>query len=159
MAKVAGARAFLDSGTGMVMLAPAPGHTDGFAMIAALATLLTCQLAGEAIVRVTALPVPGPVIGMVLLFALMLARARLPGAIEETAEGILKHLSLLFVPAGVGVVQHLELLATHGARLLIVLVISTTVALAVTALVFAAVARPSGQETDDQGAAGGGTNS
>jgi holin-like protein len=44
-------------------------------MLSALATLLVCQLAGEAIVRVAALPVPGPVVGMVLLFALMLARA------------------------------------------------------------------------------------
>jgi putative effector of murein hydrolase LrgA (UPF0299 family) len=110
-------------------------------MLAAFAALLVCQLGGEAIVRAASLPVPGPVVGMVLLFALMLARAPLPGAIGEAADGLLRHLSLLFVPAGVGVVQHLDLLGHEGFRLLAVVVLATVIALAVTALVFAGLAR------------------
>lgn len=110
-------------------------------MLAAITTLLACQLAGEAAVRVAALPIPGPVVGMILLFALMLARAPLPGALGPTADGLLQHLSLLFVPAGVGVVQHLELLSGAGLRLLAVVVLATSITLAVTALVFAALAR------------------
>ena len=110
-------------------------------MLAAITTLLACQLAGEAAVRVAALPIPGPVVGMILLFALMLARAPLPGALGPTADGLLQHLSLLFVPAGVGVVQHLELLSGAGLRLLAVVVLATLITLAVTALVFAALAR------------------
>lgn len=110
-------------------------------MLAALALLLLCQLAGEAAVRAAALLVPGPVIGMMLLFAFMLLRAPLPKELEDTADGLLKHLSLLFVPAGVGVVQNIALLGDTGLRLIAVVVLGTVVTLVVTALTFAGVAR------------------
>ncbi len=110
-------------------------------MLAALASLLLCQLAGEAIVRAATLPVPGPVVGMMLLFLLMLLRAPLPKETGDTAEELLKHLSLLFVPAGVGVVQNISLLGDTGLRLLAVVVLGTVIALTVTALTFAGVAR------------------
>ena len=110
-------------------------------MLAALAALLVCQLAGEAIVRAAALPLPGPVLGMALLFGLMLARAPLPKAVGSTADGLLKHLSLLFVPAGVGVVQNLARLGQDGVRLIAVVVLGTIIALAVTALTFEYLAR------------------
>jgi putative effector of murein hydrolase LrgA (UPF0299 family) len=110
-------------------------------MLAAIAALLVCQLTGVAVVRAVGLPFPGPVVGMILLFVLMLARAPLPGALGNTAGGLLQHLSLLFVPAGVGVVQHLELLSGAGLRLLAVVVLTTLITLTVTALVFAALAR------------------
>ena len=116
-------------------------------MLAALTTLLVCQLAGEAIVQATALPVPGPVVGMMRLFIAMLARAPLPTETTGTADGLLKHLSLLFVPAGVGVVQHVGTLGGTSLRLLAVVVIGTVIALTVTALTFAGVARLMG--TDD----------
>ena len=110
-------------------------------MLAAIAALLVCQLIGEAAVRAVDLPFPGPVVGMILLFVLMLARAPLPVTLGNTADGLLQHLSLLFVPAGVGVVQHLELLSGAGLRLMAVVVLTTLITLAVTALVFAALAR------------------
>lgn len=110
-------------------------------MLAAFATFLLCQLAGEAVVRAADLPLPGPVIGMLLLFALVLFRAPLPEALNDTADGLLKHLSLLFVPAGVGVVQQLDRLGNDGLRLVIVIVLSTLIALGVTAVTFAALAR------------------
>lgn len=118
-------------------------------MLAAFAALLCCQLAGEAAMRWLGLPVPGPVIGMVLLAILLLTRAPLPRELIPTANGLLQHLSLLFVPAGVGVIQHLDLIANQGARLAIVLVLSVIVTLAVTAVVFAAVARLIGVEDRD----------
>jgi putative effector of murein hydrolase LrgA (UPF0299 family) len=110
-------------------------------MLHALAAFLLAQLAGETVVRVTSLPLPGPVIGMVLVFMLLAARARLPAALEDTADGILRHLSLLFVPAGVGVVQQLDRLGSEGGRIFLVVLISTVCTLAVTAVVFAGVAR------------------
>lgn len=110
-------------------------------MLAAMALLLICQLAGEALVRLVGAPIPGPVVGMMLLCALMLIRVRLPESLYETADGLLRHLSLLFVPAGVGVVQHLDLFGAQGARVLAVVVLATVLTLAVTALVFAALAR------------------
>ena len=118
-------------------------------MLAALAALLVCQLAGEAIVRAAALPVPGPVVGMMLLFVLMLARAPLPKETGDTADGLLKHLSLLFVPAGVGVVQHVGMLGSSGLRLMAVVVLGTVIALTVTALTFAGVARLMGSDDLD----------
>jgi holin-like protein len=110
-------------------------------MLAALAALLVCQLAGEAIVRAAGLPLPGPVVGMALLFLAMLTRAPLPKEIGSTADGLLKHLSLLFVPAGVGVVQNLHALGNEGLRLIAVVVLGTIIALAVTALTFEYLAR------------------
>ena len=114
-------------------------------MLHALAAFLLAQLAGEAVVHVTSLPLPGPVVGMALVFALLAARTRLPTALEETADGILRHLSLLFVPAGVGVVQQLDRLGAEGGRIFLVVLISTIVTLAVTAVVFAGVARLLGE--------------
>jgi len=110
-------------------------------VLAALAALLVCQLAGEVIVRALSLPLPGPVVGMALLFILMLARAPLPKDLGGTADGLLKHLSLLFVPAGVGVVQHIGMLGRDGLQLIAVVMLGTAITLTVTALTFEYLAR------------------
>jgi putative effector of murein hydrolase LrgA (UPF0299 family) len=115
-------------------------------MIHGFVLLLACQLAGEALSRSLALPVPGPVLGLVLLLAGLRAVPRLEARAAPVADGLLRHLALLFVPAGVGVVQHAGLLAEHGAALMAVLVGSTAVTLVVTALVFARAARAFGGE-------------
>lgn len=109
-------------------------------MIHALALILTCQLAGEAAARLLVVPVPGPVLGMAGLFALMLASARVAETVRPVGEGILRHLSLLFVPAGVGVVGHLRLLGENALAIGVALVGSTVLAIAVGALVFRLVA-------------------
>jgi holin-like protein len=110
-------------------------------MLAALATLLVCQLAGEVIVRGLALPLPGPVIGMALLFFALLLRAPIAKEMDATADTLLKHLSLLFVPAGVGVVQNLSTLGHEGLGLILVVLLATVITLAVTALTFEYLAR------------------
>ena len=99
-----------------------------------LAILLTLQSAGEALSRLLHLPYPGPVIGMVLL----LVALRWPAVqqrVQTVASFLLSHLSLLFVPVGVGVITQLGLVAEHGLQLLLVIVASTWIGLAVTALV------------------------
>jgi putative effector of murein hydrolase LrgA (UPF0299 family) len=116
-------------------------------MLAALTTLLLCQLVGEATVRALDWPVPGPVLGMILLFVLMATRAPLPKETGDTAAGLLGHLSLLFVPAGVGVVREIGTLGSIGLRLMAVIVLGTVIALAVTALTFAGVARLMGTDS------------
>lgn len=105
-------------------------------MVAALATLLGCQLAGEALGRLVSAPIPGPVIGMIVLIALIATRTPLPAQLDEAANGLPRHLSLFFVPAGVGVVQHLDRLGTDGIQLLLVVILATAVTLIVTAVVF-----------------------
>jgi holin-like protein len=99
-----------------------------------LALLLLCQSAGEALARLTHAPLPGPVLGLLILWALLNVEAvRRPAG--AAAEVLLAHLSLLFVPVGVGVIVHLDLIARHGVRMAVVVVLSTWVGLAVTALV------------------------
>lgn len=119
-------------------------------MIGGLAALLLCQLAGEALVRALSLPVPGPVIGMALLFAALLARRRPqpPEALERVADGLLSHLGLLFVPAGVGVVLHLPLLARDWAPLSLAVLAGTLATIGVTGLLAQALLRrqEAGQE-------------
>ncbi len=110
-------------------------------MIHAIALILLCQLAGEAIVRLGGLPAPGPVLGLALMFGLMLASRRIAELVQPVAAGILRHLSLLFVPAGVGVVGHLGALGSFGGELALVLVLSTALALVAGVVTFVAVAR------------------
>src|SRR5256885_16333049 len=74
-------------------------------MTSTLAILLVCQLAGELVARLLRAPVPGPVLGMLLLFVVLSARPRTSAAVENGAQALLRHLSLLFVPAGAGPVS------------------------------------------------------
>ena len=102
-------------------------------MIGALTTLLVCQLSGEVLVRALHLPVPGPVIGMVLLFAALVLRGRpVPPGLGATADALLGNLGLLFVPAGVGVVLYLPLLARDWAPISLAVVVGTLLAIAAT---------------------------
>lgn len=110
-------------------------------MILHLTTLLAFQLTGELISRGLHLPIPGPVIGMALILAAFLASPRLAAAILPTAQGLLAHLSLLFVPAGVGVTRHLSRLGEDGPAIAAALVVSTIAAIALGALTFKLVAR------------------
>lgn len=119
-------------------------------MIASLSLILLCQLAGEIMVRALAVPVPGPVIGMLLLLVLLLLRDRATpfaqgplqgGRVENAARGLLAHLSLLFVPAGVGVVQKLDVLAQHGIAIVTVLAISVVITLLATVATFLVISK------------------
>ena len=119
-------------------------------MITSFSVLLICQLAGEVLARTSGLPVPGPVLGMGLLFMLLLWRARLApllprevadGTLEAASGTILANLALLFVPAGVGVVQRLDVLGQHALGLGVALVVSSLLGLVAAAFAFRAVAR------------------
>ncbi len=103
-------------------------------MISALSILLVFQLVGEVVARGLALPIPGPVIGMLLLFVFLLIR-RGPGEeLRNTSQTLLQHLSLLFVPAGTGIMLHLHRVGDEWLALLLSLLFSTLLTLAVTAL-------------------------
>lgn len=119
-------------------------------MIASLSLILLCQLAGEVVVRGLALPMPGPVVGLGLLLGLLLARDRFAGlargplqqgGVETVSKNMLAHLSLLFVPAGVGVVQKLDLIAAHGLAVVAVLAVSVVITLLATVATFLLASR------------------
>lgn len=110
-------------------------------MIPALSLLFLCQLVGEVVVRALGLPFPGPVLGMGLVFAGLLVRGRSDPALDTVSDTILRHLSLLFVPAAVGVMQQAGLIAANWVAISAALVLSTLLTLLVTVYVFRAVAR------------------
>lgn len=113
-------------------------------MIGFLTILLCCQLAGELIVVAADLPLPGPVIGMVILFIGLAVKGSVPEGLGGVADGLLRHLSLLFVPAGVGVVLHLALIEREWLAISTSLVVSTAVTVAVTGGLMAWLGRLTG---------------
>jgi putative effector of murein hydrolase LrgA (UPF0299 family) len=110
-------------------------------MVPALTVLLSCQLAGELASRLLGLPVPGPVLGMLLLFVLLVARRRIETVVQGPATALLRHLSLLFVPAGVGLIRYFAQMRQEWVAIAAAIVLSTAATMAVSALVFVAVAR------------------
>jgi holin-like protein len=111
-------------------------------MLNAITLLLLFQLAGESIALLFALPVPGPVIGMALLFVALVLRGGPGHELREATQDLLQHLSLLFVPAGVGVMLHWQRLADEWQPIVIALFASTFITIAVTALVLRALHHP-----------------
>ena len=109
-------------------------------MLRAFVVIVCFQFVGEALSRFAGLAVPGPVVGLALLVFAGFAWAPLQREVEEVADLLLRHLSLLFVPAGVGVLQYLDLLRREWLPLIAVVVLSTALTLAVSALVFATMA-------------------
>lgn len=118
-------------------------------MLGAVFLLLACQMAGEAVVRVLALPVPGPVLGMALLFVLIAVRgAMLPtsqrdemGYLNNVSNTLLANFSLMFLPAGVGIIQQGPVLAANWLGLVVAIAVSSILSLAITGWVFVAVSR------------------
>ena len=110
-------------------------------MLNAITLLLLFQLAGEAIAMFFVLPVPGPVIGMALLFVVLAWRGGPSMPMRESAQNLLQHLSLLFVPAGVGVMLHFQRMADEWQPIVVALFASTFLAIAISALVMRALMR------------------
>jgi holin-like protein len=112
-----------------------------------ITVLLVLQSVGELVSRWLHLPLPGPVVGMLLLL-LTLQHSWVQGCVAAVAEFLLSHLSLLFVPVGVGVMTHLGLVHQYGVRIGVVVVVSTWVSLAVTAWVLRALMQANAQDTE-----------
>ncbi|WP_034294964.1 CidA/LrgA family protein [Herbaspirillum sp. RV1423] len=125
-------------------------------MLASFATLLMFQCLGEGITFALRLPIPGPVVGMLLLFFSLVAYPPLLDNIEAAANELLRHLSLLFVPAGVGIVAAAGQVRGHWLTVILAVAVSTLLTLAVTAAVTHAVMqwqsrRSAGKDVQDGG--------
>ncbi|MFV0623502.1 CidA/LrgA family protein [Sphingomonas sp. ac-8] len=105
-------------------------------MIAAIALLLFCQLIGEALNRGLGVPLPGPVLGMFLLFAWLKLRPRERVELKAVTTWLIGHFAVLFVPATMGLVDEGPALARDGIAILVACGVATLLTLAVTALVF-----------------------
>lgn len=113
-------------------------------MLYALIVILCCQLIGEVINRTIGLALPGPVIGMALLLAGLITIPPLRDLLRPTAQGILGNMSMLFVPAGVGVVGHLGVIGHQAFPIAVAVIASTVLALLAGAFTFTLVARLTG---------------
>lgn len=102
-------------------------------MLNALTLLIICQFTGEVIARAASLPLPGPVIGLVLLLGGLVLRGRTPDPeLSATGGWLLRNFGLLFVPAGVGVITQLDVLGANFVALLVAIPVSTFLGLVVT---------------------------
>jgi holin-like protein len=103
--------------------------------------LLLYQLVGEVSTRLLQLPVPGPVVGMMLLFGTLLLYGRLEASLDVASNALLSHLSLLFVPAGVGIIVHFGRIGSEWLPIAAALLLGTVITLAATALIMRGVIR------------------
>ena len=103
-------------------------------MIRGLAILLIFQSIGEVVTKFIHGVLPGPVIGMILLLAFLVARKKIAASIAMAADGLLAHLAIFFIPAAVGVMLYIGTLRSAGAAWLLAIVFSTVGAITVTAL-------------------------
>ena len=123
-------------------------------MLPAFAILLLFQCLGEGIVFLLGLPIPGPVVGMMLLFAALLLWPALQTRVEAAASELLRHLSLLFVPAGVGIIAAAGSGSGHWLAIVASLVVSTLLTLAVTALMLRKLPPDKGESCNEDVDAG-----
>ena len=116
-------------------------------MLVAIFIIFVLQLTGEALQKYFDLAIPGPVVGlMLMLCTLMIAKSKMhPSVISlrtniiNTSEQLLSYLSLLFVPIGVGVIMHLQLLEAQLLRIIVVIVVGTICTMIFTSAVFAKI--------------------
>lgn len=126
-------------------------------MIQGFAVLLSLQLVGEVVSRALGLPVPGPVLGMALLVVVLALWSKTDRPdplehgrpLERAADGLLASLSILFVPAGVGVVQYLDLIEAEGLPIAASIVVSTALAMLATVATFRLVKRLQGRAEEE----------
>ncbi|MDT8451280.1 MAG: CidA/LrgA family protein [Gammaproteobacteria bacterium] len=103
--------------------------------------LLIYQLAGEISVLLLRIPVPGPVLGMIMLFITLVWRGRSSTSLDSASTALLSHLSLLFVPAGVGMMVHFDRIINEWLPISIALILSTVITMAATAAIMLASRR------------------
>lgn len=103
-------------------------------MLAGLLMILGCQLLGEALVYLLEIPIPGAVVGMVLMLIGLMVHGEVPDGLRGASEGLLRYLPLMLVPSGVGLMVHFELIARDWLAISLALLVSTLLTFTVTAL-------------------------
>lgn len=104
-------------------------------MIIAISLLFVFQLLGEVAVQALHIPLPGPLAGMLLLFIALLIRGGVPEDLERTANGLLQHLMLLFIPAVTGVMLYFDQVAQEWEAFVITNLVATALTIIAPALV------------------------
>ena len=102
-------------------------------MLEYLTLILICPLVGEFAVTGDNRPIPDPLAGTIFLFFFLVVRGHVPDEMASVTNTLLNNLSLLFVPAGVGVMAHLRLFGADAVPLSVALFISTVFTIIVAA--------------------------
>lgn len=113
-------------------------ESSGMNFLNGITLLLIYQLAGEISVLLLRIPVPGPVLGMIMLFITLVWRGRSSTSLDSASAALLSHLSLLFVPAGVGMMVHFDRIINEWLPISIALILSTVITMAATAAIMLA---------------------
>ena len=113
-------------------------------MIDGFIVLLACLFAGNIISDFFALPVPGSIIGMLILFCALLVRKNVSPSVDKVSMGLISIMGMLFVPAGVGISQYFDLLAREWPVIFFAGISTTLLSLAITAFLFQAIANRKG---------------
>lgn len=119
-------------------------------MLSYITLIFCCQLAGELLVAAVGIPIPGPVAGMLILLGWLLAAGSIPEELGAVGDFLLGNFSLLFIPAGVGIMLHADLLDREWLPIAVALVVSTLLTIAITALVMQRLSAPSKAQESQQ---------
>lgn len=97
--------------------------------------LLLAWYCGDLIATATGIPIPAPIWGMALVFVLLVMLRRVPADLDWVAQFLLRHMSVMFVPATLAVVLYGDLIRQHGVVLGVTLLVSTALSLVLTSLI------------------------
>lgn len=109
-------------------------------MLKAILTLFLCLAAGNVITHVTGLPLPGGVIGLVILLVVLIWHRGPDQQLRETGHFLLKNMTILFIPASAGLITQLPALKQDALAIGIAITVSTVLGMAVTASIMRVLA-------------------
>jgi holin-like protein len=110
-------------------------------MLKAILTLFVCLALGNTINRLTGLPLPGSVIGLLILLAILIWRRGPDEPMKQTGHFLLRNMTIFFIPASVGLMTQLPALQHNALTIGIAIVVSTLLGMAVTAVLMQCLAR------------------
>ncbi len=108
-------------------------------MIRAMMYVLAAALAGDLITHGLGLSIPGPAVGMALMGFSFCAAGGVDKDIERLFDAVAPHFPIFFIPAAVGFVASLDILAAEWLAVSIAILFSTVLAIAATGLIFQAL--------------------
>jgi holin-like protein len=110
-------------------------------MLAAFLLTLLLIVFGEAVTTALEIPVPGPVVGLLVLAVVFAAREGPTPAMSRMFDAIIPYAPMLFVPAGAGVIAHADAIAANWLAIVSVITLGTFAVLLVTGLIVQALVR------------------
>src|SRR3546814_17085756 len=108
------------------------------------------QIVGEALARFTGLPLPGPLLGMLLMLAALMAYGRVPVGLRNTCHHLLKHLMMLFIPLVAGIMVYFGTLEREWIPFLLACIGGVALTLVVTALTLQWMVKRSKARSDER---------